>query len=274
MSQLIEQRTTEPVLLNYGRAAAWYRRWRWRKIILWAVIACVVGAVAIYWEPVRRKSKVLYHQRHCLDYSLPQTQVVYEEDPAAMGKLLAMGKNFETLVPMHQWSHQAVVNRPECWRLYAKAGFRWGVIPDAPILFLHELQNKAGMKRLVCVWLSCKARFDVETEVIEPAGFTTPPAVVSQVQPPIVGWFPAPDNQQRNGIMRFYCGQVSAADPSRFTINYEWDSKKGSVSGRLSDEGNKVILEFTDESWRRNYYVVPTEVLKSFKEAFERRNGG
>ena len=74
--------------------------------------------------------------------------------------------------------------------------------------------------------------------------------------------------------MRFYCGQVSVADPSRFTIAYEWDSKKGSVSGRLSDEGNKVILEFTDESWRRNYYVVPAETLKIFKEYIRSRNAG
>lgn len=56
-------------------------------------------------------------------------------------------------------------------------------------------------------------------------------------------WVPAPDGKtgrvvvDRLNLFRFYAGQVDVADPSHFTIRYEYNSVAGTIHGNLRDDG-------------------------------------
>jgi hypothetical protein len=59
-------------------------------------------------------------------------------------------------------------------------------------------------------------------------------------------WFfhTLPIGSPQSKSLRFYAGQVDAADGSRFSIRYTLDGKDGTILGRLSDRGDIVRFEF------------------------------
>lgn len=83
-------------------------------------------------------------------------------------------------------------------------------------------------------------------------------------------WVPAADGKppeirlDPKDQFRFYAGQPDSADPSHFTIDYDLDGKRGTIDGRLKDDGT-VSLE-PREGMRTGQLWYPRGAVKEKDE--------
>src|SRR5688500_7081195 len=89
--------------LGYAAPLRWYQRRRVNRIVRLFVLL-TLAFYAWRWTPwAWRKAHVLYWQEQCLNFSLPPDQVVYEEDGAKAGKLLASGSGYLPVPITNYW---------------------------------------------------------------------------------------------------------------------------------------------------------------------------
>jgi hypothetical protein len=231
-------------------APAQPRRRRWLRRIILGIAAVILGCSAWRWGPqAGQQLDMLWSQRHCLYYSAPADQVVYEEDPAAATGLLARSGYFQYVLkrglpPTAAPTATAAAHVPECWSdfqvhgnpLMMQAGRAYGAI-----LFLHERTCPSGNRRLVCVRYFPEAEtftpsfipgYNCELIVITPGTFRNPPkpALRMYVIDVLSGWPRTPPN------VRMFAGQPDPNDASHFTIRYQMWGKEDILDGRLGDD--------------------------------------
>ena len=130
---------------------------------------------------------------------------------------------------------------PECWRLLAvEPGFDTDRMQSSPPLFLHERTTRSGLRRIVLIGLAHGPNADgqylpcgFEVTLASPATPNRAAAVIGE--PRRFDERPAVSH-----VIQFFAGQPDAADPTHFTMDYEYDDRRGSIDGWLADDGNSV----------------------------------
>jgi hypothetical protein len=215
---------------------------RWRRWIAATAALALIVTGLLYGRQAWHAARLLYWQRQCLNYAPPPTQVVYEESFGGGGPGPPQGDFADLSTPDRRCFSR---RRPRCWDAF-EALSEDSIAPSEPILFLHRLRTKSGVERLVVV-----------------TRYLWPPQYASMLNPwheyafSIATYRTAPEREHaRTGpprgsrleelieygsSLRFYAGQLDAADPSHFTIDYEIDGQRGTIDGRLSDDSSTDI---------------------------------
>jgi len=238
-----------PLPLQYARATPrWPKRlWRIFFIALLTILALTAWRRGPYlW----RQAHILYWQRQCLNFSLPPSTVVYEEDPTAAAILLRQpdyflyvlgrGQDFSKPGPIVH----AAAFIPSCWRTfgrpYAFALTARRANPSAAI-FLHERISPAGHHRLICIEYfpgpgpfqpAFIAHEDYDSSVFVPATWTHAPTQVGQ-RPWAISVFLG--FASRPPLIRVFAGQIDPNDSAHFTVRYQMWGHEDILDGRLLD---------------------------------------
>jgi hypothetical protein len=256
--------TTAP--LEYAPGAPLRRRKRVRRVVTLIVLLALLFPAYRYGPPAYRRMVLLYEQHRCLAYTAPADEIVYDEASSTTASRATQPGYAMLTVRLWRASVSAAVRQPAPLVAFAPnlppAGTaqpgmtsggrilpRSGAIPTGGVLFVHELRNKAGHRRLAVVQRTPTESgpfaypFGLEVALYEPATFRAPARYVG-TQPPVTYI------DMLSGInplipirpLRFYAGQVDSADPAHMTIRYELDGQQGVVDGRLNDTGDDLIL--------------------------------
>jgi hypothetical protein len=200
--------------------------------------------------------------------------VAYDEDPQAVPALLARQDCFGSRVGPQGVMIAAYL--PPALRAFERATGNGVSLStgSGAVVFLHELRSAKGVRRLAVVQRGFEdtqpiyAPFELRPTLIEPAGWTTAPAVV----PPTANRMGSIDIITRimpPAHVRFYAGQPDPADPAHFTIRYAIDvaaatpgesdygrmpqpavapvaRASGTIDGRLTDDGSAIKFSIRD----------------------------
>lgn len=235
--------------LSYAPLPRWHRRRRFRRVIL-LLLAIAIVAAGVRWGPQHvQQARLLYWQRECMKYRAPADQIVYERGPGAAA----------LLTTSHEYTPLATTSgvpaptgrEPACLAAYQKLA---GLTPPSGggVLFVHALKTRSRPSRLVIVRSNFAADtapmfipgFDLEVTVLDPATWKMPQRNVTAGMPIDV----------RSSILkepprvRVYAGQIDPADPSHFTIRYEFDGKPYIADGRIEEMGAEYVyttVQFT-----------------------------
>lgn len=204
--------------IDYAPTLPGHRRHRAVRRIAVGLITLALVVIAIKGAPsARRRVELLYWQHRALSYSPPPNQVVYDDNPDT-----------------------ARVARP--WERFYQALSPPGRLPTAT-LFLHELRNSRGEKRLVvieespAIWAMASGRverttFRISQTVIAPGGFLSKPHVISdgRIADADSG---LSDNRQH---LRWFAGRPDPANRAHFTISGTCDGNPFMFDGWLRDD--------------------------------------
>lgn len=244
-----------PALLPYAPPR---RRRRWRRRAGWAAVLAVLAAVGGWrGRPYVRQAQYLWWQHCCMTYTRPADMVVYEEDAGRIGALRGLPGYGSVFLKAGIVGHRRVTavpvgHTPPVWAEHVEGWASRQIDPGGTnlretVLFLHGRRSPSGRTRLVAVNAffvpfesgSGPLMFLMATSA-EPASWRPGPAIRPTFYDGAVG----PDPNVGPGIIldytasrRFYAGQPDPADPSRFTIAYEEAGGRGTVEGRLDDNG-------------------------------------
>jgi hypothetical protein len=225
--------------LEYAPSPPLHRTRRFRRIALLLVLLAL-GACAWRWGGhVASRAALLYRQRACRVYTAPADQVVFDTDPARVAAL-ATDPNFVVL------RGAAFRKPPSEWSAFTISGPSPFAPPTGPtaLIFLHELRARNGIRRLVSiertVGTGASAYFisgyDVSAQVIELAGWRTPPRLIPEI------WaIDVLDGLAPHTDIRIFAGQLDPADPSHFTVRYEQQGHTETVDGNLDDAGHVTL---------------------------------
>jgi hypothetical protein len=175
--------------LNYAPRPPVHHRRGFRSWIFLVVSICLLISGRWWLPPAWRRTALLYWQHRCLVYQPPNDQVVCETNP-----------------PVH------VI--PAAWArfysLFSPPGF-----DSQATLFLHEMQNPAGQRRLVAVdlatWNFGGGAYQVYARVFTPGDLLRPPTESAK------------DTCLRGeadwGGYKIFAGIADPADHTHFTIH-------------------------------------------------------
>ncbi len=174
-------------------------------------------------------------------FSLPPTQVVYEERAAEAASILkdpAPGY-FAATVSGNQ-GKQIALYSPSCWQSLARDG---GIkpLPEAACVFLHEL-SAGGHKRVVALLRGKPAGtvpFDV---VVFDATAEGPPQRLHR-ELSIVGPMELSAPSISRPDLTLFAAQVDPMDESHFTLNFLYGQTRGQIHGHLANDGLTVRIE-------------------------------
>ena len=214
--------TPSPVGYAPPPRGAALRRWR-RPLLLLGLIA--MAASAFSWGPaLLRHMELLRLQRRCMNYARPPHEVA-REIPAPFD-------------PVRAQATEHVVSDWE--KLYAAISPP-GKTPAANI-FLHELRNRRGGRRLVAVDAgSWDVLSSVLTEsisftwrTVRPGNAVTKPELLAQAT------VHRHVNPFSEGV-RIWTGQADPHDPSHFTFEFQVGDRRGTFDGWLQDDDTVLI---------------------------------
>ena len=216
-----------------------------------ALLLVLLLACAGYrWGPAAwHKSRLLYWQRQCLNDRPGEKEVVYEEEPSAAGRLLALSPEYAAYPLARQAPPgtpppvNAAARVPACWTRFGAAISppAAGPTPGA-VVFLHERVSPAGNRRLVMVRYFPErdtftsgfiSGYNFDFEVVTPATLSRPPVAAAPrlyMIDVLSGWPRHPP------MVRVYAGQPDARDPSHFTIRYQMWGQEDVLDGKLDDQ--------------------------------------
>jgi hypothetical protein len=240
--------TAASAQLEYAPGAPLRRQKRVRRIATAVLLLALMLPAYRYARPAYRRMVLLYAQHRCLAYSPAADLVAYENATPQASALLA--RPGYVLLPTFGAAGPGTVagyRPPPLTDLEARIG---GTLSGGAcaVLFLHELRDSSGNRRLVIVFRDARSVgplfevFGISGLVMNPATFRTelrptPKAIVK-------GWvYNGPGWNLPAGDLRFYAGQIDSNDPGHFTIRYEMESKEGIVDGRLNATGDDVDIK-------------------------------
>lgn len=258
--------TAATAQLEYAPGAPLRRRKRVRRIVTLILLLALMFPAYRYGPPAYRRIFLLYEQHRCLTYTAPADEIVYDEASSTTAARATQPGYSMLTVRLWTASVSAAVRQPTELIAFApnlppvvaaqpgissggRALPRSGAVPTGGVLFLHDLRNKAGHRRLAVVQRTPTEvgpfpyPFGLEVALYEPATFraaaryagTSPPVTYIDNLSGLIPLIPIRP-------LRFYAGQVDAGDAGHFTIRYELEGQPGVVDGRLNDTGDDLIL--------------------------------
>jgi hypothetical protein len=236
-----------------------------RRAFAWLGLGVLVLAAAIYGPAMIRQAWYLRAQQRCLECTIPSTQLVYCNDPAAASQLLASGYKpvasavGRSLASSANGASMSAGYVPpalsgvgeETLGYYANVGYgyiRQGV-PNAPMrtsAFVHERRNAAVGQRLVAIIFLERQDSAFGTRRLEINALTWRPATWepgSRLQLASLTSLIVPDIDHKR--FRVFGGQADPSNPAHFTLAYDADCVPGTIDGFL-DSYERVTLQFRD----------------------------
>lgn len=219
--------------IDYAPALPNQKRRRAIRRVVVGFAALLIAILAIKAAPrAWRHLQILYWQHRAMTYTAPADQVVYDDDPSDAAKVRASNPSLTV------GSSGQVFDFAKPWdRLYQL------VSPPgrqaSATLFLHELQNSKGERRLVVVEFRPNSRAKKPTTppqfdsvVITPGGLAQDPVeriMFGPQQVILVDHLPTTS-------VKWYAGQLDPRDSSHFTIRGVRGTQPVSVEGWLKDD--------------------------------------
>lgn len=187
-----------------------------------------------------RRVEILYWQHRAMTYAPPADKVAYDDNPREAAKLCAAGHSLVT------GPHGEVFDFPKPWDRFYSLISPPGRKQVATV-FLHELSNPNGDRRLVAIELRSLDYSDrlslecFEETVFEPGGLMRDPKekMINARDP------------KGSAVLRYfhnakwYAGQADPHDHSHFTIHGYRDGKPITLNGWLRKD-DLVEFEFVD----------------------------
>lgn len=243
-----------PSQLEYAPAPPLHRRKRFRRIVLLVVLCALVYPGWRFGPRVWAKGRLLYAQRRCLNYERSADWVVYESRQPQATDLLNRYGYYPILSPAQftggslQQPPAVAAYVPDELNEFERRVSGAPSPPSSAVLFMHELRDKAGRRRLVIVRRGATvygpvfSAFDLSATLFAPATLSSDLSVVVSASPRM--WaYNGPAMLLSSEGLCFYAGQIDPGDAGHFTIRYEMEGKEGVVDGRLNERGDEV--EFT-----------------------------
>jgi hypothetical protein len=231
-------------LLDYapGRER-FYRRRSFRRVIITLILCLSAGYYGKRYEPaVVARSRLLLAQRKCARYTAPSEQIVYEEEPARAAALLRDDPNhYRALALLHSDQGNIAIRQNPTWGHYlACREGPFASTPEPAVLFLHTLRAPNGMECIVFFGYDYYAQHAARCRALTPLGWWNTARMEIGVGRITVfeDFFPT-HVQPRD--LRFYAGQIDAADPSHFFVPFEWAKERGRIHGWLRDDGTMLF---------------------------------
>lgn len=220
--------------LDYAPAPPTLRSARTRR---WAIaigaVLLVAGVVNVTPRAVRRL-QVVYWQRQCMDYTALPTQVVYDNDPMEIPRLIAPRLNYDGSLAS---GHAFLI--PPAYRKLLRS-------QSVGTAFLHERVTPQGQCRLVSVDLFGMTMQPNKTMTFN-ATAIDPTSVVRGPQAllTLTRGDGATITLQPSDKLRIFAGQPDPNDDSHFTIDYLLNGTRHTLDGWLKEDG-VVIIEARD----------------------------
>jgi hypothetical protein len=226
--------------LEYAPLPRGHRIRRARRIIFAVGFGVMLLVGIYYWPRIRRVAPQIYWERKSLNYRAPGGKIFYSNDPQDVAKLRSssgyttwsrgLGPGVYVIAPND--SFQKMVN--------AQTG---GTSGAAPAIFLHGRKTPSGVTHLVAVQFTTMATADPLN-----GRFLSP-----YVHQMVFG--PNAPGSKRSGQLemclaptdrvRFYDGQPDPADQSAFTIDYDVNGRRGTIDGKLANDGTVMLTPRT-----------------------------
>lgn len=222
------------------------RRWdaSLLRVGLMVTLLVAVGAGLVYSRVYQRRATLLRIQQACMRYSLPPETVVYDEHPDRAAELLKRNDGYLAVELGGSGGSPTAGRISTDWIVLR----RWAM-PSAPqsttdpVLFLHERRTADGDHGVVCVEVDRPNR-RLRVTFVHPGGVTVNPHAVTDVPlapPPeegLVMLSPGRDPFESKlaevpsgarADLRFFAGRPDPADPTHFSLPYEWDGRRGEI---------------------------------------------
>jgi hypothetical protein len=215
-----------PAQLDYAQPLRWRQRKGFRRAIFAAALLLLIFGSLKFLRPAWDHARLLHYQRRCLAHV------------DAPGTIAFDGGN---AVP------NAVDDWERFYRLFSPPGGKHGTT-----IFLHELRRADGSKRLVAVEADLPlssmpvqllplfaAPLRLDSTVIVPGGIFELPQLRSNGS-----WLTPFGFVDRAGF-RLHAGRVDLANPSHFTIAFDYPAHPGTIDGWLQPD-DSILFELRD----------------------------
>jgi hypothetical protein len=208
--------------LNYApkpSAAEVYLRRAYR-----AIIVAGLAAVVFLWGPgAVRWATVLYWQHRCMTFEAAGNHRVYECD-------LTNGREIYREVNPVQAAYEDLFS--------PGVGIRWTM----PAVFLHEMQQPDGQKRLVIIdvpmFPAPKAShtevYNLQAETLTPTTWMTQPKSSGLLDLPV-------DISTDGRRIKFFEGHLDSYNPSHLTFDFEMDGARHMCDCWLNNVGQLIV---------------------------------
>jgi hypothetical protein len=215
------------------------RRRRRRNIIGLVAVVLLLGSWAAYatLRPIWPGIKAWWSFKQAEDFLFPVGQLVFDCRPDAIAGVDFSDPEAATL----PFTYVAVRSGFAQQTIAAQAAVRvpavWAALPldrgRSGLVFVHGQKTPAGHPFVVDVQVEDVGELALTTRVITPAKMNEPPRVFNQ-------------NAMRVRVsdiqkLQIFAGQPDAKDPTRFTIDYSIDGKRGMIEGKLDDLGQLTL---------------------------------
>ncbi len=229
-----------PVQIEYAPPLPWHRTALARRILCYIVAAIVLVTGYIYWPWIKQLGPRIYWERKCLNYRAPSGTISYSNDPADIAMLKSVS-GYETNLPAWSSGPYVVAPNDTFQRLCGgQPGYQFAA---RPAIFLHGRRTPSGVQRLVAVQVSAMATPDQFNRLFlfpyvhhTVFGRSSPSGKNSgQLE-----MFLAPTDR-----VRLYDGQPDPTDETHFTIDYDLNGQRGTVDGKLANDGTATLTPRT-----------------------------
>ena len=224
---------TEPSAhLDYAPTTDAPRAARVRRWVKLAIPALLILTAVMLAPRFLRHASLLVAQRQVRAHAAPPTQVVYENDPAEVKKLLAAQAGYASDAAQ---TEAFLVSA--AWMQFH--GMRGGGYQSSGTVYLGELRTKDGRRVLCSLDLSLSSQptqrwGSIVARMIEPGTTYRSPRHVS----PTIGRGDGSSIAFKAGdTLRIYAGQRDPNDPSHVTIDYVLNGTTHTIDGWLEDIG-------------------------------------
>ncbi|MBA2440222.1 MAG: hypothetical protein H0V50_06060 [Thermoleophilaceae bacterium] len=226
--------TTDPSpQLDYAPALPMLRRARMRRWITAGSALLLLAGIITLAPRAARRLQFAYWQRQCMSYAAPPTQVVHDNDPVEIPKLIA---------PPLSYDGSLAIGRAF---LIPAAYRRLLVNSSVGTAFLHERVTPQGEARLVAVDLYTTSlrtnTMGFLANALDPSTTVRGPRALLTV----TRGDGANVAVQPGDVFRVFAGQPDPKDASHFTIDYLLNGTRYTLDGWLKD-GGVVIIEARD----------------------------
>ena len=217
--------------LQYAPRPPALRNPRLRRYALLLVIGAIVVMTLLRAPRIVNYVLLLRHQRACMAYIAPPTQVILETDPIEAKKLLAADSGYDT----NSQATLAYLIPPQWLAYHTPIG---GSFQTSGTVFLHERTSRTNVRCLVAVDvnlipLAPRQVASLGARIIRPGSVLRGPRTGQSVTRGDGAQISFDRDAQR---LTIFAGQPDPNDSSHFTIDYELDGAHITLDGWLEDE--------------------------------------
>jgi hypothetical protein len=214
-----------PAQLEYAQPLRWRQRKGFRRAVFAVALLVLILGSLKFLRPAWNQARLLHYQRRCLAHVEAPGTIVFD----AANSTRKINSDWERF-----------------YALFSPPGGKHGAT-----VFVHELSRPDGGNRLVVVeadlpvsampkqLLLLFAPLRLESTVIVPGGLLEQPQLRSN------GSWMTPFAFANPSGLYLHAGQTDPANPSHFTIAFDYPDQSGTIDGWLQPD-DSILIELRD----------------------------